>query len=266
MYIVLLDISLHFWYVLDHASPRRHFSNYAVSMYIPRRMYYVFIIAMLLSTKTAKFKKWYGLLEFKWSTYIYLTLRKRGYITDVCLECHKFSSSQFTYWWAVHDVGSGHCVTFKQWVDIRQLRNLQFGNAKIMQMYHCPLQGNTSEVEYVYMCYYIFHTWANKSIVRRKRRDRSPSSIAQSIIISLQVNPEAQASTMPENWLSKQHDFCKQQTCSLWLYMLFPNVAKNIDLQLHCAFPEDVEESFVVRPKDWWLVSQYWKAHTYSCR
>lgn len=47
-------------------------------------------------------------------------------------------------------------------------------------------------------------TCANISIVRRKRRAKSPSSMAQSIIISLQVRPEAQASTMPQNWLSKQ--------------------------------------------------------------
>ncbi|PON46543.1 hypothetical protein PanWU01x14_250750 [Parasponia andersonii] len=44
-----------------------------------------------------------------------------------------------------------------------------------------------------------FGTWANKSIVRRRSRARSPSSIAQSIIISLHVSPEAQASTMPAN-------------------------------------------------------------------
>lgn len=42
-------------------------------------------------------------------------------------------------------------------------------------------------------------TCANKSIVRRNSLARSPSSIAQSIIISLQVRPEAQASTIPEN-------------------------------------------------------------------
>lgn len=53
--------------------------------------------------------------------------------------------------------------------------------------------------------YRLYCTWASKSIVRRKRRAKSPSSIAQSIIISLQVKPEAQASTIPVNWLSKQH-------------------------------------------------------------
>lgn len=54
-----------------------------LNVYFPRRMYYVFIIAMFLSTKTAKFKKWYGLLEFKWSTYIYLTLRENEVISQM---------------------------------------------------------------------------------------------------------------------------------------------------------------------------------------
>jgi hypothetical protein len=47
-----------------------------------------------------------------------------------------------------------------------------------------------------------FGIWASKSIVRLSRRAKSPSSIAESIIISLQVNPDAQASTIPANWAS----------------------------------------------------------------
>lgn len=118
-------------------------------------------------------------------------------------------------------------------------------------------------------------TWANISIVLRKRRARSPSSIAQSIIISLQVRPEAQASTIPENWLSKQQDICRTLTWQAYFqsYQIQrhnKDSSKNISVSTiwpwRRAFLEFLIGSFFDPQESLWRLWQWGKSRIYNCR
>lgn len=120
------------------------------------------------------------------------------------------SSYQFTNGGSVHDARSFHRVAFEPWINIRQFRHLQPTN-KLMKRVDDTLVGKKLQWKER------SPTCANRSMVRRKRRARSPSSMAHSIIISLHVRPEAQASTMPANWLSRQQGIYKP-TISLQRY------------------------------------------------
>lgn len=111
------------------------------------------------------------------------------------------SSYQFTNGWTVHDARSFHSVAFEPWINIRQFRHLQPTNRSITRAVDTLVSQKLQWKESL--------TCANRSMVRRKRRARSPSSMAHSIIISLHVRPEAQASTMPANWLSRQQGIYK---------------------------------------------------------
>lgn len=118
-------------------------------------------------------------------------------------------------------------------------------------------------------------TWANISIVLRKRRARSPSSIAQSIIISLQVRPEAQASTIPENWLSKQQDICRTLTWQAYFqsYQIQrhnKDSSKNISVSTiwpwRRAFLEFLIGSFFDPQESLWRLWQWGKSRICNCR
>lgn len=115
------------------------------------------------------------------------------------------SSYQFTNGWPVHDARSFDRIAFQQRVNIWQFRYLQPTNQKLttISVVYILLRNFNRKIAWS------MRTCANRSIVRRRRRARSPSSMAQSIIISLHVRPEAQASTMPANWLSKQQGIYK---------------------------------------------------------